>query len=154
MQLEPRTDIGVPPAAVFRFFEEMPDNYSNWHPDHVEFRWVDGNGLSAGTTAYFAERIAGTNHERTVRFVEVVPNERIVFTPTSRLVRFLMPRISFAIEPREAGCTLVQRITIRTGPIGAWLNRREFDAVRTHMREEGANLKRLVEGDASTAEGN
>jgi len=38
---------------------------------------------------------------------------------------------------------------VRTGPIGAWLNRREFDAVRQHMHEEGENLKRIVEADGN-----
>ena len=36
-------------------------------------------------------------------------------------------------------------IVIRTGPVGAWLNRREFDAVREHMREEGENLRAILE---------
>jgi hypothetical protein len=62
-----------------------------------------------------------------------------------------MPSISFAIEPHENGCDLTQRIKVRTGPIGAWLNRREFDAVRTHMKEEGENLKTILETDEMRA---
>lgn len=58
-----------------------------------------------------------------------------------------MPSISFTIEPHENGCDLTQRIKVRTGPIGAWLNRGEFDAVRTHMKDEGENLKTIVEDD-------
>lgn len=150
MQLEAVTDIDAPPAVVFRFFEEMADNYTEWHPDHVEFRWVDGDGLAEGSTAYFAERIGDTHHERTVRFLEVDPDEYIEFRPAATIVGLLMPEISFTIDPRGTGCTLVQRIRIRTGPIGAWLNRREFDAVRTHMREEGENLKRLVEAERTS----
>jgi hypothetical protein len=55
------------------------------------------------------------------------------------------PPISFRTDPPGDGCVVTQAIRVRTGPIGAWLNRREFDAVRAHMREEGENLKRTPE---------
>ena len=45
----------------------------------------------------------------------------------------------------QDGCDVTQRIKVRTGPIGAWLNRGEFNAVRVHMKEEGENLKALLE---------
>ncbi|CAN5819151.1 hypothetical protein BH20GEM3_BH20GEM3_09110 [soil metagenome] len=43
------------------------------------------------------------------------------------------------------GIRFFTELHIRTGPVGAWLNRREFNAVRQHMREEGENLKRILE---------
>jgi hypothetical protein len=39
--------------------------------------------------------------------------------------------------------TVTQDIHLRIGPLAAWLNK--LDAVRRHMREEGENLKRLLE---------
>lgn len=140
--------MNVAPEDVYHFFETMDSNYERWHPDHVEFRWVDGDGLEQGAEAYFEERIAGKEQQKTVRFTEIVPNRYIEFKPTSRLTGILMPSISFKIDPHEAGCDLTQRITVRTGPIGAWLNRREFDAVRTHMREEGENVREILEAEA------
>jgi hypothetical protein len=148
MILEETTRIRASPETVYRFFEAMEANYERWHPDHVAFRWVDGGGLEPGAEAYFEERIAGKPQAKTVRFVELVPGRYIEFEPTSRLIRLLMPSISFAIEPREEDCDLTQRIRVRTGPIGARLNRREFDAVRAHMREEGQNLKRILEAES------
>jgi len=145
MILEETTVVDAPPGEVFRFFEEMEENYVRWHPDHVAFRWTEGDGLAEGAEASFEERIAGELQEKTVRFVQVDPDRYIEFRPTSLLVGLLMPHISFTIEPRAEGCELTQRIEVRTGPIGAWLNRREFDAVRTHMRAEGENLKRILE---------
>jgi hypothetical protein len=147
MILRETTQLNVSPAAVYQFFETMEANYERWHPDHVAFRWVDGDGLAEGSEAFFEEDIAGKRQQKTVRFTVVVPERHIEFAPTSRLVRLLMPSISFSIEPQQDGCVLTQRIKVRTGPIGARLNRREFDAVRTHMREEGENLKRLLETD-------
>jgi hypothetical protein len=80
-----------------------------------------------------------------VQFTEVVPDRYIEFTPTSRLVRLFMPCISFSIDPSGDGCDFTQRIKIRIGPIGARLNRHKFDVVKTHMKEEGENLKTILE---------
>ena len=148
MLLMESTGIDASPSDVFRFFEEMEENYTRWHPDHISFRWLDGGRLEAGSKAHFEERIGGELQEKTVRFTEVDPDRYIEFKPTSRLVAVLMPHISFTIDPTPDGCEFTQRIKVRTGPIGAWLNRREFDAVREHMAEEGENLKRILETEA------
>ncbi|KAB1188711.1 MULTISPECIES: SRPBCC family protein [Haloferax] len=148
MLLEESTRVHASPEDIYRFFETMDENYERWHPDHIEFRWTDGNGLVQGAEAYFEERIAGKIQQKTVRFTDIVPCEHIEFTPTSRLVGLLMPSISFTIDSHEDGCDLTQRIKVRTGPIGARLNRREFDAVREHIKEEGENLKTILETEA------
>ena len=153
MRPEETTIVEASPEAVYGFFEGMETNYERWHPDHVTFRWVDGEGLREGAEARFEERIAGQVQHRTVRFTAVDPGRYIEFRPTSRLVALLVPRISFTIEPHEGGCELTRRIAVRTGPIGARLNRREFDAVRTHMREEGENLKAILEGRRTSPSG-
>jgi hypothetical protein len=145
MLLEETTSVRAPPEDIYHFFDTMDLNYERWHPDHIEFRWIGGDGLEKGATAYFAERIAGKTQAKTVRFTEVIPDRYIEFTPTSRLVRFFMPSISFSIDPSGDGCDFTQRIKIRTGPIGVRLNRHEFDAVKAHMTEEGENLKTILE---------
>ncbi len=145
MLLEASTEIDEPPDVVFRFFEEIEDRYEKWHPDHVTFRWVTGEGLEAGNEAYFEERIGGDLQKRTIRYTTVEPNRYIEFKPSSRLIGFFLPHISFTVEPEDGGCRITQRIKVRTGPIGTRLNREEFEAVRKHMNEEGENLKHIVE---------
>ncbi len=71
--------------------------------------------------------------------------ERYPLTPTNIFYRFVLRRFSFTIEPTDNGSTFRARIKILTGPIGQRLNKKEFDAVRQHMKEEGENLKRLME---------
>jgi len=146
MILEEQTWIDTDPADVFRFFETMEDQYEDWHPDHILFRWREGGELQEDAEAYFEERIGGQLQQKTVVFTRIRPNRYLEFRPTD-WTRLLLPSISFSIEPDDCGCTVVQRIKVRTGPIGRFLNRREFEAVRTHMREEGENLKRLLEDD-------
>ncbi len=54
--------------------------------------------------------------------------------------------MSFALEEKNGDATLLrQQVQVRIGPIGKWLNRREFEAVQQHMKEEGDNLKRMME---------
>lgn len=68
------------------------------------------------------------------------------FAPTFWLMRLFLPRLVFRLEaPGEDHCRVVAEIFLRAGPVAARLNRREFDAVREHMRIEGINLKRFVE---------
>lgn len=151
MILEERTHVDARPEAVFQFFEDMEQWYEHWHPDHRTFRWLSDEGLQPDAEAYFEERIAGKGQRKTVRFTAVEPDRYIEFRPTGWLTRLLLPHISFTIEPDSNGCQVIQRLRVRTGPIGARLNRREFDAVRTHMREEGENLQQLVgSGQASS----
>lgn len=145
MLLEVETKTEAAPEDVYAFFEQVEDNYLDWHPDHITFRWVTGEGLEVGNEAYLEEEIAGDIKKQTIRYTTVEPPNRIVFHPTSRLLRLILPHISFTIEPVMEGSQVTQRLKIRTGPIGRRLNRDEFDAVRQHMKEEGDNLKRIVE---------
>lgn len=144
--------IAAPAARIFAFFCEMEENYTRWHPDHQEFRWLTEGGLREGAVSHFVERIGGKVLTKDVVYTRVEPDRYIEFTLRNRLYSFVMPRLSFRILPDGDGCRFVAEIYIRTGPIGAWLNRHEFAAVRVHMREEAENLKQLMEHPvASTA---
>lgn len=136
------------PDAFFAFFEAMETNYLRWHPDHRLFRWEEGRGLGEGVVFYFEEVIGGKLLKKRVVFTRIEPGRHIEFTFTNRLLRLILPRMVFRAEPRGDDIRVTAEIVVRTGPIGAWLNRKEFDAVRRHMAEEGQNLKRILEGGA------
>ncbi len=152
MILREVTDLDAPPGAVFRFFEEMEDNYLAMHPDHVLFRWEDSGGLRTGVVFYFEEYIAEKLLKKRVRFTRIEPYQHIEFVPTNWLMRLFLPRILFAVAPLQVGCRLTAEIHLRMGPIAAWLHRREFAAVRNHMRLEGENIARILKGGAEERE--
>lgn len=139
--------IPTEPDRVFAFFAAMEANYVRWHPDHVLFRWLDPPAVKEGVRFYFEERIAGKLLKKSVIFTRVEPGSLIEFAPTSRLFRWFLPRISFHIRPAAGGLTVTQELQLRVGPLAARLNRREFDAVRGHMREEGENLGEFLQRD-------
>jgi hypothetical protein len=142
---ETSPQIRAAPEQVFAFFAGMESNYGRLHPDHVLFRWLDPPAVKQGVRFHFEERIAGKLLKKTVMFTRIEPGSLIEFAPTSRLFRVFLPRISFRIRPAGGGLTVTQDIHLRIGPLAAWFNRRELDAVRRHMREEGENLRRLLE---------
>jgi uncharacterized protein YndB with AHSA1/START domain len=146
MILEEQTVIEASPEDVFHFFEQLDEEaYRAWHPDHVTYRLIEGERLEAGTIAYFEERRGGKDIKMNVLYRRVEPNRYIEFSPTSRFYRIFLPQMSFGVEPHNGQSLLTTRVHVRTGPIGAWLNRKEFDAVRQHMKEEGHNLKKILE---------
>lgn len=150
MTLRDQIFIRTTPDQIFNFFEEMNRNYTLWHPDHILFKWTKGKGLKPGVEFYFEEKIGGKLMKKTVRFTKIEPNRYIEFEPVWWLMRIFMPRLAFKIEKSNNGCNFIAEIYIRTGPIGAWLNRREFNVVKKHMAEEGKNLKRILESRPSS----
>jgi len=147
MVLRETIDVHASPADFFAFFEDMDNaRYLGWHPDHRVFRWTRGKGLRVGNAFYFEEVIAGKLLKKRVVFTRIEEQTHIEFAPTFWLMRLFLPRLVFRLEPLGAGrYRFVAEIFLRAGPLAARLNRREFDAVREHMRIEGINLKRFVE---------
>ena len=145
MLLEDRTTIAALAARIFAFFDDLADNYTRWHPDHHRFEWRHGTRVEIGNVCRFDETIGGKRMKKQVVFTEVERDRLIAFAPTSRLARLLLPRLSFELVPVAGGIEFIARIWLRIGPLAAWLNRRDLDAVRRHMREEGQNLKALME---------
>jgi hypothetical protein len=111
----------------------------------MQFQWLDPPAVKEGVRFHFEERIGGKLLKKTVAFTRIEPGSLIEFAPTSRFFRMFLPRISFRIAPAEDGFAVIQDIHLRIGPLAAWLNRRELDEVRRHMREEGENLRRLLQ---------
>jgi hypothetical protein len=144
-------------ADIFAFFDGMDQaRYLGWHPDHRVFCWTRGQGLGVGNRFYFEEVIAGKLLNKHVEFTRIERGTHVEFAPTSRLMRFFLPRLVFRVErlgPRHS--RLIAEIVLRIGPLAARLNKRELVAVRDHMRVEGMNLKRYVEtgGDSHERDG-
>jgi len=145
-------EIGVTPEKVFDFFLQMVDDasYRAWHPaDHVALRWIRGNPYEEGSVAYAEEYLHGKLHKLKFRISKIVPNREIEYAPLSRLLRIFFPKNRFEIEPSGDGCIFTAEVHLRIGRIAKALAKRKLDvgvsSVRKHMKEEGENLKRILE---------
>jgi hypothetical protein len=148
MVLRDSIEVHAPVRTMFAFFEGMSnERYLAWHPDHKVFRWTAGRGVKLGHRFYFEEIIAGKLLKKSVEFTRIEPEGHIEFAPTFWLMRLFLPRLVFRAEVASPSVfRFVAEIFLRVGPLGARLNKREFDAVREHMRIEGVNFKRYAEG--------
>jgi uncharacterized protein YndB with AHSA1/START domain len=145
MILSQTTMIAAPAERIFSFFDNMEKNYTHWHRDHITFRWLQEGRQAVGNRFYFEERIHGHHLKRTMRYTKVVPDRLIEFVPDNAISAFFLRRITFIIEPLDGECRFTQEVQILIGPIGRWLNRKGLAAAEKHMREEGENLKAMME---------
>lgn len=139
--------IGAPPEDAFEFFRHMDESrYLAWHPDHEGFRYVTGDEIAEGAVVFFEEYVGDRRVEVEMRYTEVVPNERIEYEPRGRLVRAYYPKGTFEFERIDGGTRFTATNVFRIGPLDVVprVERIVSDTER-HMREEGRNLKRLVE---------
>ena len=145
-------EIITSPEKIFDFFLRIVDDtsYQAWHPkDHVAFRLIRGAPCQQGSVVYAEEYIHGKLHKLKFLIKEVVPNRKIEFVPVSRLLRIYFPRNTFLIEKRDESCVFTASCVVRVGPLVKLLakNRLEqgLSSVKKHMKEEGENLKWILE---------
>jgi len=154
MTLTDSTEIRTTPEKVFSFLAGLVDDtsYRAWHPaDHVALRWIKGQPWEEGSVVYAQEYIHGKLHKLKFVVTKVVPNRLIEYAPTSWLLRKYFPMNAFMVAPNEQGCVFTATSTFRVG----WLVRtfakskveKGLSCVRKHMKEEGENLKKILESE-------
>jgi len=154
-------EIKTTPEKVFDFFFRLVDDesYRAWHPDdHVAFRWIKGHPWEEGSVVYAEEYIYGKLHKLKFVITKLIPDRIIEYAPTSWFLRIYFPKNRFTVEPKQEACIFTAQATIRVG----WLIRtfakkrleRGLSSVRKHMKEEGENLKRILEADTNSHDSN
>ncbi|KAB1066067.1 SRPBCC family protein [Salibacter halophilus] len=146
MKFEDKILIDAPCKDVYSFFEKMKENYLAWHQEHIAFEWRKGKGLEVGNVFYFEEEIGGQLLKKETRFTKIIPNQYIEFKMVNWFYRLFIPKMTFIFEEEKGACLFTAQVFLRgIGPLGKWTHRKEFKAVKKHMKEEGINLKRIIE---------
>ena len=98
---------------------------------------------------YAEEYIHGKLHKLKFKITRIVPNRRIEYTPVSRFLRKFFPKNEFIIEEKGESCLFIASGTYRVGWIGKTLFKQALEhslsSVKKDMKEEGENLKRILE---------
>ena len=148
MIIEDKILINSKPDKVFQFFESMDENYLQWHKDHICYRYVKGKGLKEGVVVYFEEKIGDEMLKKTVAYNKIIPNKYIEFVPSNWFTRLFVPKMTFIFNEIENQTEFIGQIHMRgIGPIGKYLNRKNIMGIRKHIKEEGINLKRIIENN-------
>lgn len=140
-------DIDASPEEVFAFFVNIEENYTKWHPNHNEFRWIKGRPMEVGSVAFADQMGRGKSQKLNTRIDRVEPNRRIEFSWTNPFAKFFLPRNAWLFEPINGGCRFTAESDVRLGWISSRMAhvKEGIEEGRKHLKEEGENLKRLVE---------
>ena len=150
--LKDSIEIKTTAENIFTFFNSIIDDesYRAWHnEDHVSLRWLKGNPWTEGSVVYAEEYIHGKLHKLKFKITKIVPGKRIEYSPTSRFAKFFFPKNEFIIEQKGECCVFTASGTYRVGRLGKIFFKKAIErglsSVKKHMREEGENLKRILE---------
>ena len=141
-------EIKATPEKVFAWLTGIKDKetYRAWHPDHVEFIWLKGESFQEGSIVYCEEYLHGELHKLKFQVTKQVRDRLIEYRPLFPWSLFA-PGNQFILEPSgHDSCVFTATGSLRGGPLFRKLGKRQLDATWQHMKEEGENLKRILEG--------
>jgi hypothetical protein len=152
IHLEDTIEVKAPPAEVFKFLVQcMKDKeaYLSWHPEHVDIQWTKGQPFEEGSVFFIEEYLQGNLHKLKFRISKIEPNRMIEYRPLFPLSIIATGNI-FNIEPTgEGSCIFSAKGHIR---FPLWIFKKmhkahpgKLEASKKHMKEEGENLKKILE---------
>jgi hypothetical protein len=140
--------IEAAPERIWNWLDGLPRHYREWHPSHLDCRYIRGNHLTEGAVLHVHERLHGKLHSLTLRADVVVPDRLLRYS--GRGVRG-----AFILEPAGHGTRFTAQLEVGAplpligrlvDPVLRRLMAKRLSEVQEHMREEGRNLKHLLEG--------
>jgi hypothetical protein len=149
--LRDEIEINATPEEIFHWFSQFDSNYLEWHPDHVACEYLEGTFCQEGSVVYAEEYLHGELHKLKMRMTKYHPNSLIEYK-----ILGMGSWGSFVVEPREKKSNFIAELHFGLGipfvdklidPILERILSFQLDAFRTHMKEEGRNLKSILEGE-------
>lgn len=148
------TEIRTTPEKIFDFFHHLVDDasYRAWHPDdHVSMCWTKGSPWQEGSVVYAEEYFHGKLQKLTFVVTKVIPNREITYVPVSKLMRRYAPKLTFSAAQKGANCIFTATMHYRLALLPRLLAKKKIEqglsSVRKHMKEEGENLKCILENN-------
>ena len=141
--LKDSIEITTTPDNIFKWLKNLDKHYKEWHPDHV--KWInETGGLDEGDIVYYEEYLHGELHKIRSKIMKVEKNKRIEFRNLFP-ISIICPKGSFIVDPGEETCIFTATLSFRFGNLFSKLAKSRVEALKKHIREEGENLKRLLE---------
>lgn len=142
--LKDSIEIKTTPEKIFEWFLHFEENFHAWHPDHIECRWLKGKPFEEGSILYVEEYLHGKPHKMKFLGTKVEPNRKIEYKLLFP-ISIICPKGSFSIEPKGESCIFTATLSFRFGWLFSRFAKDRVEAIKKHMKEEGENLKRLLE---------
>jgi hypothetical protein len=144
--LKDSIEIKSTPEKIFEFFENWENNYSKWHPDHGDSKWLHGSLNKPGSVFYAEEFLHGRLHKLKCKITDIKRPYKFDYKflfPMSLLIS----RGSFIIEQKDDRCIFTATMNFRFSKLLKTIAKRRMIDFMHHMREESENLKRIIESE-------
>jgi len=142
--LKDSIEIKTTPEIAYNWFVHLDENYLVWHPDHIKAYWIGEKKAEIGARLYVEELIHGKPHALKFEMTDIELNKKLEFKilfPMS----LICPKGSFIFEAKGGNCLFTATLSFRFGNLFEALAKRRVKAMKIHMKEEGENLKRLLQ---------
>jgi len=149
-ELTDTVTIDAPAEAVWAWLRDLPRHYLEWHPAHTRAEWTAGGPGQRGARLRIDEVLHGEPHTLHMVVTEISEEParmRLAYRISGR-VGLLIPKGRFEVVRDDGGCIFTAGLHVRAPRLAARLFRRQYLDLKTHLREEGANLKALLERGA------
>ena len=147
--LEDSIEIKANPEETFdglvRVFSST-ENFKAWHKDHMQCQWLKGKPFEVGSILYVEEYLHNKLHKLKFVGTKLEPNRKIEY-------KLLFPASvictggTFIIEPKGETCVFSATLSFRMGWLFSMIDKSKVAAIKKHMKEEGENLKMILEKD-------
>ena len=148
--MEDSTEIKTTPEKIWEFFINLDKNYKSWHPeDHIVFKWTKGKPMETGSH-YYGEEIMNGNVKKFKGIIgEVIPYRKIVFKFTFP-VTLVSPYFEWRIEPKGSNSVFTAITIVKCERFyRKIMGKKGWNALietgKKHVKEEGENLKKILE---------
>ena len=146
MKLEDSIKIKCKPEKIYNWLTNFfTKKYKIWHPrDHLSAKWIKGKNFEVGSVMYAEEYLGRKLEKLSAKTIKNTRNKLIEY-------KFLFPHSiissggSFAIKPHKNGSIFTATLDFRFGAILSKLMPSKVEVLKKHMKEEGENLKKLLE---------
>ncbi len=144
--LKDSVEIHASPEKVWEWLSKFSEHYCDWHPAHIKAFWESGEPNEVGSILYTEEKVGSHNLKMIIKISKIIPNRLIEFK-TVKSLRFIVPRGTFEIEPSEKGSVVTATLDFRMGKFLFKIAKKIVKAISDHMKEEGNNLKQILESN-------
>ena len=139
--------IDAPPEVIWRWLNDLPSHYTEWHPDHVSAEWERGGPDEIGSIMRAVEFLGGTREVVRMELTSIDAPHRFEYRMRGP-ISMLLPDGAFTVAPHDGGSRFTASISYRFGTLTERFFSRRVAALTRHMREESENLKRIIESAA------
>ncbi len=147
-ELKDSIEINVPAEKIFNWFKKIDQYYLDWHKDHVSCKVIKGNLGEVGSEIIFEEYLHGKLHRLKFFVTKIIDNQFFEYKTTFPL-SCILKNGAFQIEEKNGTSIFTATLNFRFDKLLKTLVPQQIEDLKIHMKEEGENLKRILEDGQS-----